>query len=70
MFKMTIISVAKGQHGKLCLFATEQERENLHSVDSWIRLFASTSDAEHLKLSDSGVINALCQKQIYMEARD
>lgn len=33
-------------------------------------VFAPTSDAEHLKLSDSGVINALCQKQIYMEARD
>ena len=28
-------------------------------------VFAPTSDAEHLKLSHSGVINALCQKQIY-----
>ena len=31
---------------------------------------APTSDAEHLKLSHSGLINALCQKQIYKEARD
>lgn len=31
---------------------------------------SAPTDAEHLKLSHSGLINALCQKQIYKEARD
>lgn len=38
MFKMTIISVAKGQRENY-VYLPEQERENLHSVDSWIQVF-------------------------------